>query len=98
MGIHWYCLMLGRTYPFHLPTANNLEEYERRTNPNLKIRGRTVLNYWKIARNELTLRTTTFEGTVGRRVQKRHLRALSAVGRMIFEPTKTRFRRKHSLF
>ena len=66
MGIHWYCIMLGRTYTFHLPTPDNIEEFERRTNPNLKIRGRIVLNYWKIARNELALRTTTLEGTVGK--------------------------------
>ena len=47
--------------------ASNLEwAYAKlKTTSSLNIRGRIILNYWKIAREELSLRTTTFEGTVG---------------------------------
>ena len=34
------------------------------SNELIKIHGRICLNFWKIARNDLELRTTEFEGTI----------------------------------
>ena len=59
--MNFYPLTLNRMLPLGYdgtwidPNTNNY---------NIKINGRYVLNFWKVARNELALRTTEFEGAV----------------------------------
>ena len=61
LGMNFYPLTLGRMLPLGY---DGTWIDPNTTNYNIKINGRYVLNFWKVARNELELRTTEFEGAV----------------------------------
>ena len=69
LQMRFYPLCLGRC----IPASHDLATWR---DPNLSrhgvtIPGRIVFNFWKVARGELSLRTTEFEGTVFDIVGKR---------------------------
>ena len=65
LGLPWYCSMLGRYFTPGITASNQkrIEKALENSSYGSIIKGRTVYNWWKVARDDLQLRSTSFGAT-----------------------------------